>query len=155
MRKALTLLAAGAAIAAFPAWAQVGGVVGGTVDTTAQVGTGTVGNTVGTVTGRVGSGVDAVDGTVNKKLDATKLTLATREQIRAGAQVTDRAGNGIGTVQSVDGENAVVVDGGKLYNIPLGTLYSHAEGAAGTLVTKLPKADIDARVQGEAKAETR
>ena len=37
-------------------------MVGGTVDTTAQVGTGTVGNTVGTVTGRVGSGVDALAG---------------------------------------------------------------------------------------------
>lgn len=155
MRKAFILIAGSAAILATPALAQVGGVVGGTVDTTAQVGTGTVGNAVTGVTGQVGNTVDQVDGSVNKKLDATKLTLATRDQVRAGAQITDGAGNGIGTVQSIDGDNAIVVDGGKLYNIPLGSLYSQAEGAAGTLVTKLPRADIKARVQGEAKAETR
>lgn len=155
MRKALTFLAGTAAILAAPALAQVGGVVGGTVDTTAQVGTGTVGDTVTGVTGRVRDTVDRVDGSVNRKLDATKLTLATRDQVRAGAQVTDRAGNSVGTVQSIDGDNAVVVDGGKLYNIPLGTLYSKAEGATGTLVTKLPRADIAARVQGGAEATTR
>ena len=155
MRKALILFAGTAAILAAPALAQVGGVVGGTVDTSAQVGTGAVGDTVTGVTGQVGNTVDRVDGSVNKRLDATKLTLATRDQIRAGAQVTDRAGNGIGTVQSIDGENAIVVDGGKLYNIPLGSLYSQAEGATGTLVTKLPRADIAARVQGAAEATTR
>lgn len=155
MRKALTLFAASAAILSTPALAQVGGVVGGTVDTTAQVGTGTVGNTVTGVTGQIGDTVDRVDSAANRKLDATKLTLATREEVRAGATVTDRTGNSIGTVQSIDGDNAVVVDGGKLYNIPLGSLYSQAEGATGTLVTKLPRADIKARAQGEAKAETR
>ncbi|MBN8842481.1 MAG: hypothetical protein J0H88_04455 [Sphingomonadales bacterium] len=155
MRKALILLAGTAALAAAPAFAQVGGVVGGTVDTTAQVGTGAVGDTLTNTTARVGSTVDRVDGTVNKQLDATKLTLATRDQVRAGAQVTDRGGNSVGTVQSIDGDNAIVVDGGKLYNIPLGSLYSQAEGATGTLVTKLPRADITARAQAGAEASTR
>lgn len=155
MRKAFTLVAAGAAILAAPAIAQVGGVVGGTVDTTAQVGTGTVGNTATRITGQVGNTVDRVDGTVNRKLDATNLTLATRDQVRAGAQVTDGTGNSVGTVQSIDGDNAIVVGGGKLYNIPLASLYSQTEGVTATLVTKLPRADLKARVQGEAKAETR
>lgn len=155
MNKAFALAAAGAAILAAPAIAQVGGVVGGTVDATAGVGTGTVGNVVNGTTDRVGKTVDRVDGTVNGAVDSTKLSLATRDQIRTGVQITDRAGNSVGTVQSIDGENAVVVDGGKLYNIPLGTLYSKAEGATGSLVTKLPRADIAARAQAGAAVETR
>lgn len=150
MRKALALLAAGTALIAAPVIAQV---VGGTVDTAVGVNTAPLGNTVGTVTDRVGQTVDKVDGAANRTLDSTKLTLATSEQVRAGATVTDRSGNSVGTVQSVDGDNAIVVDGGKLYNIPLGSLYSSAEGATNMLVTKLPKAQIAARVQGG--AETR
>ncbi len=148
MRKAFALLAAGTAFIAAPALAQV---VGGSVDAGVGVNTGVVGNTVGSVTDRVGQTVDTVDGAASRTLDSTKLTLATSEQVRAGVNITDRAGNSLGTVQSVDGDNAIVVDGGKLYNIPLGTLYSSAEGATNTLVTKLPKAQIAARVQGGAQ----
>ena len=148
MRKSLTLLAAGAALLGAPAIAQVGGVVGGTVDTTAQVGSGAVGNTAGNVTGQVGDTVDRADSVVNGTIDSTKLTAATREQVRAGAQITDVKGNSIGTVQSVDGDNAVVVDGGKLYNIPLSALYSKANSVTGPLVTKLSRAEIAAHVHG-------
>jgi hypothetical protein len=148
MRKAFALLAAGAALVTVPALAQV---VGGTVDTGVGVDTAPLGATVGTVTDRVGQTVDQVDGAASRTIDSTKLTLANSEQVRAGVNITDRAGNSVGTVQSVDGENAIVVDGGKLYNIPLGSLYSSAEGATNTLVTKLPKAQIAARVQGGAQ----
>ncbi|WP_374524245.1 hypothetical protein [Sphingopyxis sp.] len=153
MHKALTLLAAGAAILAVPALAQVGGTVGGSVDTT--VDTGPVAGTVGNVTGQVGKTVEHVDGAVNGAIDSTKLVVATREQVRAGAQIVDTQGNSVGTVQSIDGANAVIVDGGKLYNIPLAELYSKAASVTGPLVTKLPRAEIRARVQGGAAAETR
>lgn len=152
MRNSLTLLAAGAALLGAPAIAQVGGVVGGTVDTTAQVGTGAVGNTVGNVTGQLGNSVDRADGAVNGAIDSAKLTAATREQVRAGAQITDAKGNSIGTVQSLDGDNAVVVDGGKLYNIPLAALYSKANSVTGPLVTKLSRAEIAAHAHGSAQA---
>ena len=149
MRKALTLIAAGAAALAAPAIAQVG--VGGTVDATVGAGTGTV----GAVTDQVGDTVDRVDDTVNGTIDETKLVVAAREQVRAGAQVTDTAGNDIGTVQSIDGDNAVIVDGGKLYNIPLAALYSKADSVTGPLVTKLSKAEIRANAHGSAAAQTR
>ena len=157
MQKALTFLAAGAAILAAPALAQVGGTVGGSVDTTVGTGpvAGTAGNVTGQVTGQVGKTVEHVDGAVNGAIDSTKLVAATREQVRAGAQVTDTQGNSVGTVQSIDGANAVIVDGGKLYNIPLAELYSKADSVTGPLVTKLPKAEIRARVQGGATTETR
>jgi len=151
MHKALTLFVAGTAFAAIPAFAQVGGVVGGSVDAT--VGTAPVAGTVNTVTGQVGNTVDRVDGAVNGTLDSTKLVVATREQVRAGAEITDMQGNGVGTVQSVDGGNAVIVDGGKLYNIPLSELYTKADSVTGPLITKLPKAEIRARVQGGATAQ--
>lgn len=153
MRNAGVLLAAVTTALATPALAQAN--LGGTVDATVGANTGAVGSTLGTATDRLGKTVDRVDGTVNKSLDSTKLTLATREQVRAGAEVSDRAGNSIGTVQSIDGDNAIVVDGGKLYNIPLGTLYSKGAGAANGLVTKLPRTEITARAQGGAAVETR
>ncbi|WP_411340555.1 hypothetical protein V6U71_00875 [Sphingopyxis sp. J-6] len=152
MRKTLSLLAAGAALIAAPAFAQVGGVAD--VNAGAQVGVNPAG-TVATVTDRVGQTVDRVDDSVNHAVDATKLKLAAREDVRAGAQVSDSSGNSVGTVQSIDGDQAIVVDGGKLYNVPLSSLYSHAEGAAHGLVTKLPKADLKARAEAGAAAETR
>lgn len=156
MRKTLSLLATGAALLAAPALAQVGGVAD--VNAGAQVGVNPAG-TVGAVTDRVGQTVDRVDEGVNRTVDTTKLKLAAREDVRAGAQVSDSSGNSVGTVQSVDGDQAIVVDGGKLYNVPLSSLYSHAEGAAhGTthgLVTKLPKTELKARAEAGAAAETR
>lgn len=153
MRNNFALLVAATTALAAPAFAQTS--LGGSVDAGVGASTGGVGNTLGTATDRLGKTVDRVDGTVNKSLDSTRLTLATREQVRAGAQITDRAGNSIGTVQSIDGDNAIVVDGGKLYNIPLGSLYSKGAGAANGLVTKLPRTEIAARVQGGAAVETR
>ena len=144
MHKALTLFAAGAAILAAPAFAQVGGNVDATV------GAGTVSN----LTGQVGNSVDRVDGAVNGTIDSTKLVAATREQVRAGAQITDTQGNSVGTVQSIDGANAVIVDGGKLYNIPLAEIYSKADSVTGPLVTKMARSEIRASVHGGAAAET-
>lgn len=144
MRKTLILLAASTAALAAPALAQVDtgvtGQVGGTVDAGRMAG-----DVVQDATQPVGDAVDQVDQTAKDATDTANLKLATREEVRAGANVTDSKGNSIGTVQSIDGDNAVVVSDGKLYNIPLSALYSHAEGAAHGLVTKLPKSEFEAR----------
>lgn len=140
MHKALTLITV-SVILSTPAFAQVGGVVGGSVDAT--VGTGPVAGTV-----------DRADGVVNGTIDSTKLVAATREQVRAGAQITDTQGNSVGTVQSIDGANVVIVDGGKLYNIPLAQIYSKADSVTGPLVTKMARAEIRANVHGGAAVET-
>lgn len=151
MRKTFAIMAAGAAILATPALAQLGGVAD--VNVGGQVGVdpgNSVGNTLGTVTDRVGDTVEKVDGTVNHAADHSNLTLATREQVRAGAEVRDSSGTSVGTVQSVEGNTAVVVRGGKLYNIPLASLYNSASGKAKGLVTKLPHAEITARANAGA-----
>ena len=95
MRKTLMTLAAGAAIVAVPAVAQVG--LGGAANLNAGAALDPAA-TVGSVTDRVGQTVDSVDGAANDAVDSAKLTLATREQVRAGAQVTDAKGASIGTV---------------------------------------------------------
>lgn len=89
--------------------------------------------------------VAPVGGTVGKTVDAANLTLATREQVRAGAELYDTGGNSVGTVQSVEGDTAVVVRDGKLYNVPIAAIYHGAVGATHGLVTKLSSAEIQAR----------
>lgn len=153
MRKTILLLAGAGALFATPVLAQVGGIVGGTVDAT--VGTAPVTSTPNDAASRIGDTVDRADGAVNGTIDSTKLVVATRQQVRAGAQITDTQGNDVGTVQGVDGDTAVIVDGGKLYNVPLAEIYSKADSVTGPLVTKLAKAEIRARVQGGAEATSR
>src|SRR3546814_4867502 len=85
-----------------------------TGDVTGQVNPGEVASdTAGRVTQPVGDVVGQTDDMVNDTADSANLKLATQDQVRAGANVTDMNGNSIGTVQSVDGDNAVVVSGGK------------------------------------------
>lgn len=167
MRNTLILLAAGTAALATPALAQLGGVAGDvtgnvTGGVTGQVNPGQmVGDTVDSATQPVGEVVNQTDDMVNGTVDAAQLRLATQEEVRAGANVTDMNGNSIGTVQSIDGSNAVVVSGGQLYNVPLSELYSKADGAASGLVSKLPKdslqvhAGADAGASADADAESR
>lgn len=147
MRKILTLAAAGAAILATPALAQLGVNLGGQGG--AQVGVDPAG-TVGGVTGRLGTTVDRLDGTANQAIDATDLSLASRDHVRTGVELRDSGGNSIGTVQSLDGDVAIVVRGGKLYNVPLSEIYHDASGKVKGLVTKLPRADFKARAAGGA-----
>ena len=100
----------------------------------------------------VGGMVDQVDGAVQKSVDAANLTLATREQVRAGAELYGTDGQSVGTVQSVEGDTAVVVRGGKLYNVPLAEIYHGAVGATHGLVTKLSQAEIQARTTAEVES---
>jgi hypothetical protein len=145
MRKAFALLTVAPALLAFPALAQ---------NAPAQLapdGSANV-NLVGKVGLNGGAVQDTVDGVtkpvgsaVGKAVDDANLTLATREQVRAGAELYDTGGNSVGTVQSVEGDTAVVVRGGKLYNVPIAQIYHGAVGAAHGLVTKLSAAEIQAR----------
>lgn len=125
MRKTFAQLAVGTALLAAPALAQPGGASAN-------------------LTNPVGGTVDRVDGAVKKATD-DKLTLATREQVRAGAEIYDTDGNSVGTVQSIDGDTAIVVRDGTLYNVPLAGIYHGAVGKTHGLVTKLSSAEIQAR----------
>ena len=155
MRKTMILLAAGTAAIATPAFAQLAGVTGNVAgDVAGQVNPGqAVGDTVGAMTQPVGDVVDQADDTVNGAVDSANLKLATQEQVRAGANVSDMNGNSIGTVQSIDGSNAVVVSGGELYNVPLSELYSKAGGTASELVSKLPKDSLELHAAADAGAD--
>lgn len=80
-----------------------------------------------------------------QETDAASLTPATREQVRAGAEVFDTGGNSVGTVQGIDGDIAVVVRDGKLYDIPLSSLHHGAANGTDRLVTTLAPDEIKAR----------
>jgi len=140
MRKAFALLTVAPALLAFPALAQLAPDGSANVNLVGKVGLngGAVQDTVDGVTSPVG-------GTVGKAVDAANLTLATREQVRAGAELYDTGGNSVGTVQSVEGDTAVVVRSGKLYNVPIAQIYHGTVGATHGLVTKLSSAEIQAR----------
>ena len=143
MRKAFALLTVAPALIAFPAFAQLAPAGSANVTLVGKVGLkgGAVQDPVDGVTNTVGQ----VDGAVGKAVDAANLTLATREQVRAGAELYDTGGNSLGTVQSVEGDTAVVVRAGKLYNVPIAQIYHGAVGATHGLVTKLSTAEIQAR----------
>lgn len=147
MRKALALLMAGPAFLAIPVLAQLAPDGSANVNLVGKVGLkgGAVDAAVDGIANPVGGTVDRLDGTLNKTVDATNLTLATREQVRAGAELYDTSGNSVGTVQSVEGDTAVVIRGGKLYNVPIADIYHGAVGATHGLVTKLSRAEIQAR----------
>ena len=152
MRKPLALLTVAPTLLAFAApalaLAQLAPDGGANINLVGQVGlngsaaTEPVAGTVGQVSDGVG-----------KAVDAANLTLATREQVRAGAEIYDTSGNSVGTVQSVEGDIAVVIRAGKLYNVPLAEIYHGAVGATHGLVTKLSRAEIQARTTAE--VETR
>jgi hypothetical protein len=145
MRKAFALLTVAPALLAFPAFAQTAPAQLAP-DGSANVNlVGKVGLNGGAVQDTVDGVISPVGGTVGKAVDAANLTLATREQVRAGAELYDSSGNSVGTVQSVEGDTAVVVRDGKLYNVPVAQIYHGAVGATHGLVTNLSSAEIQAR----------
>jgi hypothetical protein len=149
---AVLLTAAPALFIAAPALSQPAPDGGANVNLVGQVsgqaaiGTGAA---VGNLTDPVGSTVGRIDGTVKGAVDTASLILATREQVRAGAELYDTSGNSVGTVQSVEGDTAVVIRDGKLYNVPVSAIYHGAVGASHGLVTKLSRAEITARTTAE------
>lgn len=154
MRKALAILAAGTAVLAAPALAQLG--AGDTrVGTQIGVGTGNSAGTLGNVSDRLGNGIDRMDNIANQAIDPANLTIAAREDVRPGAEIRYSDGSSVGTVQSVEGDIAVVIKGGKLYNVPLSEIYRDASGKTRGLVTKLSRAEIKARGDIGASADSR
>lgn len=144
MRKAYALLTVAPALFALPALAQPAPDGSASVNLVGKVGLNgaALQDTVDGVTNPVGG---TVDGAVGTAVDTANLTLATREQVRAGAELYDTGGKSVGTVQSVDGDTAIVIRGGKLYNVPVAEIYHGAVGATHGLVTKLSTAEIQAR----------
>lgn len=152
MRQSLALLTLAPALLAAPALAQTPAAPSATdgasinlVGKVRSAGGLDTGGTVNGLTDPVGATVGGVDGAVGKLVDTANLTLATREQVRAGAEIYDTNGNSVGTVQSVEADTAVVVRSGKLYTIPVADIYQGAVGATPGLVTKLSRTEIQAR----------
>jgi hypothetical protein len=149
-----------AALAAAPAMAQInvglggqaGGGIGVGVGGQAGAGVGVGGSvnptgTIGTVTGTIDRSVTSVDRTVNRTLDRD-LRVATSADVTAGAMIRDREGRRIGTVQSLHGSTAVVVEGNRTLHVPIAALYRSGKG----LVTRLSRAELRANARADANA---
>jgi len=149
MRKSLGFIALVAAFGAAPAVAQVNVGVGGDVGIGTRVGVDS-GRTVDTVRGTLDRTVDAADRTVNRTL-TSDLRLATSADVRAGIVVRDRRGRRVGTVHSVHGGAAVVVQGNRRMHVPLSSLYRGTTG----LVTSLSRSQLRASATAEASAGVR
>ena len=168
MRNFIILFGSAAALGAVPASAQLAGTVGGAVTGTAGAVTSLVNanaqtrvdTTVNTridtapVLDSAGRVVDhthhAVDRAVTTSGNSGSVTLVTREQVRPGLVVRDKRGQRIGTVARVEGNQAVVVSGNRLYRVPLLALYRRTTGAANGLVSSIPRAQLTARVNAKA-----
>ena len=154
MKKTMILLAAGAALAAAPAMAQLGGLggsVGGAVNGSVG-GTLDPARTVSQTTNSVGRTVNSADSAVQDKIDQTNLQLATAEQLQSGVVVRDSDGKTIGTVQRIEGDTALVVRGNELYDVPVSELYAKANGKVKEVTARLPKASFKARTSASADA---
>ena len=140
----------GAAAISTPATAQlvnVGGSGGVNVGAGANVGT-DLGRTLDTLAPTVDRTVNSVDRTANRTLQ-NDLRLATAADLQAGATVRDNRGHSVGTLQSVNGNVAVVVEGNRSLNVPLAQLYRSGKG----LVTKLTREQLSASAQAGASAD--
>lgn len=135
-----------AALAAAPTLAQVNVGVGGRVGAGTNAGVDT-GRVVDSVRGTLDRTVDQADRTLNRAL-TRDLVVATRADVRSGVVVRDSRGRRIGTVQSVQGNTAIVVQGNRQMQVPLAALYR-----SGTeLVTSLSRARLRASAAANAEA---
>ena len=150
MRISTSILALGALLVSNSALAQVNlGVLGGAgANANANVGAGvSADGLIGGVAGAVDRTVNAADRTANGAL-AGNLRLATRTDLRAGTEVRDSRGRRVGTVQSIHGSTAVVVQGNHAFHVPVAALYRGARG----LVTSLTSTQLHATATANAKA---
>lgn len=151
MRYSIPLLALGAALTATPALAQLNVGLGGQAGANVGVGANTganVGGVLGGVTDTLDRTVNTADRTVNRALDSD-LRLATRAEVRSGVVVRDSKGRRVGTVQSLHGNTAIVVQGGNMVHVPLAALYRSGKG----LVTSLTDAQLRASASANARAK--
>ena len=159
MRKYAILAATCAALAAGPAFAQLGGALGTGVNANAGAG-------VNIDTGRtVGPMIDSVDRTATRAVDRTdrlatrtisgaQVALVTRSQVTSGTEVRDSRGQRIGTISRLDGNAAVVVSGRNAYHVPLSALYRRTSGTARGLVTTIPRAQLTGHANANASAQS-
>lgn len=147
MRKTISCAALAAALVAMPAMAQVDLGVGG------QAGAGVnAGGAVDAVTAPVGGAVDSVDRTVNRAIPkglTDGLEAATSADVTSGVEVRDASGARVGTVQSLEGDTAVVVQGNRHMQVPVASLYRKGKG----LVTSLTRAELRAGAHVEGGVE--
>lgn len=157
MRK-ITLLAASAAIlAALPAYAQLTGPISGTLGTTVQAGVNTTIDTARTTDAVLNTAARTADTTqrvADRTMGTTSLVLVTRQQVQTGLVVRDTRGQRIGTVSRLDGNSAVVVEGRRSYHVPLSALYRRTTGAAGSLYSTIPRAQLTAHVNAKASTNS-
>ena len=147
MRIRFSYFALAAALAAGPATAQVGVNLGGRVGAGVGVDTGRV---IDNVRGTLDRTVDAADRQVNRTL-RSDLRVAARADVRTGVAVRDSSGRRVGTVQSVHGDTAVVVQGNRRFHVPLSSLYRSSSG----LVTGLSRAQLRASADAQARGDVR
>lgn len=161
MRRIITIVAAGVALAAVPAMAHPGGGVG-------------MGGGMGAGGGmgppmdpgsRIGHGLDtaAQHGQADEHLDKAReatsrarervqLHRVTRDQLQTGLTVRDSSGHRIGSLTSVTGDTARVTRGDKVYDLPVSQLYNPASRKAKEIVTTVPRASLTARSKASASS---
>lgn len=93
------------------------------------------------VTGTTPSGNTTAQG------QAAAETKVTKADVKAGATIFDSAGNSVGTIESVQGNNAVLNTGKVQVKVPLSSL---AQGDKG-LTIGMSKADIEAQAKAKTK----
>jgi hypothetical protein len=148
MRISTSILALGALLASAPTLAQVS--AGGTV----SAGTGINAGGSTTAAGRIVSVTDRIvsvgSRTVNGGL-ANGVRVASRTDLRTGAEVRDSNGVRLGTVQSLHGNRAVIVNGSRAFHVPFGNIYRSTLGLVTDLST--PQLQTTARIHVKTKAK--
>lgn len=154
MRKITFLAASAAVLAAMPAYAQLVGPISGTLGTSVKAGVNTTVDTARTTDAVLNTAARTVDTTqrvADRVIDNTDLVLVSRSQVRTGLVVRDTRGQRIGTVTAVDANSAVVVQGRRMYHVPLAALYTRTTGTAGSLYSTVPRAKLTAHVATRAQ----
>ncbi|MFC7537782.1 hypothetical protein ACFQPG_10460 [Sphingomonas sp. GCM10030256] len=148
MHNSTSIVALGALLVSGPALAQVNLGAAGVAHVNANVGAGAnAGGIVKGVTGTLDRTVNVADRSANRAL-TSNLRLATRTDIRAGTEVRDSRGRRIGTVQSVHGSMAIVVQGNRGFHVPISKLYRGTKG----LVTSLTFTQLNSTATANASA---
>ena len=145
--KTATILSIGAALAALPAIAVAQAPASPSATTgrtsasgavsTAPAGAAMSDTTSAAVTGRTSASA------------ATPQTAAASGKVAAGATVMDTKGGVVGTIESVNGDLAVLDTGANKVNLPLS---SFAAGTSGPIIA-MTKAEVDAAASGAAQQD--
>lgn len=150
MRISTSILALGAVVASAPALAQVS--AGGTVSAGSGINAGGSTTAAGRIVGVNDRNVSVASRTVNGAL-ANGVRLAARTDLRTGAEVRDSNGVRLGTLESLQGNKAVVVQGNRAFHVPIGIIYRTTRGLVTDRTT--PQLQTTARIHVKAKAKVK